>query len=617
MYESRQAYSGERSSQLKRESDGGNRTGIPLAIQKRYEAASGLSLDDVRVHYNSNKPERMQALAYTQGNQVFMAPGQERYLEHELGHVVQQKLGLVKPAWRMNGLPVNDDPGLERQADRGVIPAGQPVLEGRQDIVQGVFVKWKYGPDGQRYLVETGQGDSERDSKDAEIEEILQFVMYARDEKLVGKLNKEIYDWICEVEDDDGRMRVLNAISSVMDDAKFTMDKLGYDCCNEIWWFAKRMRQKASKDEANTASEVLRLVEGKLSKAGEEENPAENELGESLSGESPEADKFSKIRYPDMKEEIERLEKLIDSAAGETNPQKKTQLKQLTEYAILGLLRLKKRYERDIIMRRMSLRYLQLHFQRVFGQKVKKSEDGVSLIDVDTAGIRPATYAAEKSQQVVLPARGELSGALTNSRSVARTGEAVTTELAKSILLALQQPVSQERLVIYRGMGASEAISILGFFNSPKAAGVEKAVMEGTVAGHINEESYVAPLGKHFGERAQAEGYDRLNAAGGDHANVLLAFVLKPGAKELLFSESLLVLPQLQQEKQSDFWYQMRQRHAGYDTAPASEGAKAGYIGIKPEKVGDKQTYSLGIANQSKLLLQLLIDRVEVKRIIV
>lgn len=100
-----------------KESAGPNLTGIPTQMKLDYERRSGLSFDDVRVHYNSARPARLQALAYTQGTQVYVGPGQERHLPHELGHVIQQKLGLVHPTMRMGGMPVNDDPRLERAAD--------------------------------------------------------------------------------------------------------------------------------------------------------------------------------------------------------------------------------------------------------------------------------------------------------------------------------------------------------------------------------------------------------------------------------------------------------------------------------------------------------------------
>ncbi len=95
-----------------------NLTGIPTQMKLDFERQSGLSFDDVRVHYNSDKPAQLQALAYTQGTQVYVGPGQERHLKHELGHVVQQKTGIVKPTAVVNGISINDSSELEEMADQ-------------------------------------------------------------------------------------------------------------------------------------------------------------------------------------------------------------------------------------------------------------------------------------------------------------------------------------------------------------------------------------------------------------------------------------------------------------------------------------------------------------------
>ena len=54
-------------------------------------------MNDVKVHYNSNKPAQLQAHAYTQGTNIHVAQGQERHLAHEAWHVVQQKQNRVRP----------------------------------------------------------------------------------------------------------------------------------------------------------------------------------------------------------------------------------------------------------------------------------------------------------------------------------------------------------------------------------------------------------------------------------------------------------------------------------------------------------------------------------------
>lgn len=94
-----------------------NQTGLPDNLKSGVEALSGYSMDDVRVHFNSSQPAQFQALAYTQGTNIHVAPGQEQHLAHEAWHVVQQKQGRVQPTMQMKGINVNDDEGLEREAD--------------------------------------------------------------------------------------------------------------------------------------------------------------------------------------------------------------------------------------------------------------------------------------------------------------------------------------------------------------------------------------------------------------------------------------------------------------------------------------------------------------------
>ena len=94
-----------------------NNTGMPDNLKSGIESLSGFSMDDVRVHYNSSKPATVQALAYTQGTDIHVAPGQEKHLPHEAWHVAQQMAGRVSPTTSINGLPVNDNAGLEHEAD--------------------------------------------------------------------------------------------------------------------------------------------------------------------------------------------------------------------------------------------------------------------------------------------------------------------------------------------------------------------------------------------------------------------------------------------------------------------------------------------------------------------
>ncbi|HEY9641195.1 MAG TPA: DUF4157 domain-containing protein, partial [Coleofasciculaceae cyanobacterium] len=94
-----------------------NRTGMPDDLKAGIENISGMSMDDVKVHYNSTKPAQLNALAYTQGTEIHVGPGQEQHLPHEGWHVVQQKQRRVNPTIQTQGVPINDDQGLEHEAD--------------------------------------------------------------------------------------------------------------------------------------------------------------------------------------------------------------------------------------------------------------------------------------------------------------------------------------------------------------------------------------------------------------------------------------------------------------------------------------------------------------------
>jgi hypothetical protein len=94
-----------------------NNTGLPDNLKSGIENLSGMSMDHVQVHRNSAEPAKVQAHAYAQGSDIHIASGQEKHLAHEAWHVVQQAQGRVKPTLQAKGVAINDDPGLESEAD--------------------------------------------------------------------------------------------------------------------------------------------------------------------------------------------------------------------------------------------------------------------------------------------------------------------------------------------------------------------------------------------------------------------------------------------------------------------------------------------------------------------
>ncbi len=112
-----------------------NNTGLPDNLKAGIESLSGISMDNVNVHYNSSRPVQLNALAYAQGADIHLAPGQERHLPHEAWHVVQQAQGRVRPTVQMKGdVAVNNDAELEREADE----MGNEALSAGRSVSQQV-----------------------------------------------------------------------------------------------------------------------------------------------------------------------------------------------------------------------------------------------------------------------------------------------------------------------------------------------------------------------------------------------------------------------------------------------------------------------------------------------
>lgn len=104
--------------QTRRQDAAGAGTSLPAPLRHGIEALSGLSMDQVRVHADSPEPARLGALAFAQGTDIHLGPGQQQHLPHEAWHVVQQLQGRVKPTLQLRAaVPGNDDAALEREAD--------------------------------------------------------------------------------------------------------------------------------------------------------------------------------------------------------------------------------------------------------------------------------------------------------------------------------------------------------------------------------------------------------------------------------------------------------------------------------------------------------------------
>jgi len=111
--------------------------GLPDPLKSGVEALSGMSMTHVNVHYNSAQPAQLGALAYAQGSDIHLGPGQEGHLAHEAWHVVQQAQGRVRPTMEIGDVAINDDHGLESEADRmGARATSSPAMS--QSLRPGV-----------------------------------------------------------------------------------------------------------------------------------------------------------------------------------------------------------------------------------------------------------------------------------------------------------------------------------------------------------------------------------------------------------------------------------------------------------------------------------------------
>ncbi len=107
------------------------------SYRSKMETAFGADFSGITIHRNAPSAKSMNALAYTQGEHIHFAPGQydpgskegQTLLGHELTHVVQQRQGRVQATTQAKGMPINDNPALEKEAD----DMGEKVAQGKFD----------------------------------------------------------------------------------------------------------------------------------------------------------------------------------------------------------------------------------------------------------------------------------------------------------------------------------------------------------------------------------------------------------------------------------------------------------------------------------------------------
>ncbi|MEO5998527.1 MAG: DUF4157 domain-containing protein [Chitinophagaceae bacterium] len=152
---------------------------LPDDIQTKMETAFDTDFSEVNVHQNSGTAKTLNAVAFTQGNEIHFKSGYDPFSEngqevlgHELSHVVQQRAGEVPVTHFESGFAVNTQTGLEQRAETEGKKAAngqlvnnntstsispKPTVQKKSEVIQ----MWRDVPGGQSFNVESTAGNTE------------------------------------------------------------------------------------------------------------------------------------------------------------------------------------------------------------------------------------------------------------------------------------------------------------------------------------------------------------------------------------------------------------------------------------------------------------------------
>jgi hypothetical protein len=152
------------------------------------ESLSGLTLDHVRVHYNSAQPSQLNALGYAQGSDIHLLPGQERPSPSlQLMALPMLDPGGTRPLlWRMDERSLGSCFGLE------ALPSSKPLSSIASDtagVVQRIKVYEDY--DSYRNGAVPGRDNIRAYFYRYEVHEMVRKVEeYGQDDELIGRVTR-------------------------------------------------------------------------------------------------------------------------------------------------------------------------------------------------------------------------------------------------------------------------------------------------------------------------------------------------------------------------------------------------------------------------------------------
>ncbi|MFZ6014334.1 MAG: hypothetical protein ACOYXT_28600, partial [Bacteroidota bacterium] len=200
-----------------------------------------------------------------------------------------------------------------------------------------------------------------------------------------------------------------------------------------------------------------------------------------------------------------------------------------------------------------------------------------------------------------------------------RNTKDIIERIGPQLLTDIEQAgkISSAQLKLYRTMPVAEADGIMAWFGSKKEKTESEVRNKKLTAADLNKRDDVGimPISGHLGDADQALSYyeagesmDEQQAAG---KKVVLEFILKPGAHDVLFNPQYMALARAGKANAVVAEVAGQEGRGAFPAGSRNEGNLPGYIGVKPERRGDF-SISMGKNKVTPLLFQLLIADIKI-----
>jgi hypothetical protein len=180
--------------------------------------------------------------------------------------------------------------------------------------------------------------------------------------------------------------------------------------------------------------------------------------------------------------------------------------------------------------------------------------------------------------------------------------------VARTLLTKQLPGAAQEggKLKLYKTMTEEQGKKLMRWWDAGQKGELEEDIRNGlTVEQFYREHRTVMPVANHLGDRKQTEEYFNSNPT---QEKMIFEITLKRGAHTLLFSPEYMAIMHAGDAPAAI--HASAPKDNPYPRARNGEGNKTGYIGVKSEGGGKQFSLALGDADPTRLLFQLLVERI-------